>query len=175
MGQSTALENGKSKRNSAEIERLISDHIGLVRAIVRKQFASHRDEADLLQCGLIGLWEAARDWNGCCAFASFAAWCIRCEITDYIRSTDRRKAECAITDDDEDQGEIAEDGMIGVIDLEARITDAWPPESRERFVLTSILHGVPKKSIAVVLGVHPHSVQRIAVRAYQRIKGQDHD
>jgi RNA polymerase sigma factor for flagellar operon FliA len=76
-----------------DIERMVEDHLPLLHAIASGWRARCRgavEHRDLVQCGAVGLVEAARRYDPSCgaSFATFAARRIRGAIADHLRSID---------------------------------------------------------------------------------------
>jgi RNA polymerase sigma factor (sigma-70 family) len=80
------------KSGREEIERLIRTHYDLVKMTARRCFPRHFGDEDMLQCGLIGLWEAARRWNGRGDFLPLARRCGLNNMKDYVRAENRAAA-----------------------------------------------------------------------------------
>ena len=71
------------------VEALINKHVGLVEWVASRHFSTYKEDQDLFQCGLIGLWEAAETWTGKGKFPAYARVCINHNMLDYIRSKRR--------------------------------------------------------------------------------------
>ncbi len=153
---------------AAEVEGLLAQHRGLVLLTARRFFPRSQGDDDLLQCGLIGLWEAARTWRGAGAFPCYARRCILNNMRDYLRAQQRAVPPPEVWR--RDPSESYEEEAIDRLDMLARIRAAWPENSRERYVLLALLRGVSRQSIAAALGVQLHTVRRIAVRAAARLR-----
>lgn len=127
--------------------------------------AAARDE-DALQQGLIGLWEAAKLWDGTRPFEPLARRCIRNNIIDYLR---RKKEDLEeLPEDLSAPEEMVDEETAG--ELKARICRLFPRRSRERKILLSLLAGKGKSDIAARLGVSRSTVQRTARRAWEVIE-----
>lgn len=126
--------------------------------------AAARDE-DALQQGLIGLWEAAKLWDGTRPFEPLARRCIRNNIIDYLR---RKKEDPEELPEDLAAPEEVDDETVQ--ELRARICRLFPRRSRERKILLSLLAGKEKSDIAARLGVSRSTVQRTARRAWEVIE-----
>ncbi len=151
-----------------EAEYLIFRYKRLVWATARRFFPRHRLDEDLLQCGLIGLWEATRTWSGEGDFADYAGYSILNNMKDYIR-TAYKPPPPACRRGREGKGSW-EDKIIDRLDMLTLIRESWPANSRERYVLLALLAGVSKHSIAAALGVELHTVRRIAGKAMEGLK-----
>ena len=160
------------ERNRADVDRLIAENQNLVRDTARRFLQTSAHNQDMLQCGLIGLWKAATKWKENGEFKHYAR---RSILNNMKKLYQRRKAAKNAETKSKKAEEAAEavdyeDDTIDHIDLVRRINSAWPPNSRERYVLIALSNGVSKQAIAVALGIEKQTVQKIAVRAYARIK-----
>jgi RNA polymerase sigma factor (sigma-70 family) len=151
-----------------EEEDLIIRYRRLVEFTARRFFPRLRHDQDLLQCGLIGLWEATRTWSGAGEFAAYASRCILNNMKDYVRS--EQKARVSGSQKVREGSRGYEEALIDRLDNNARIKAAWPENSRERYVLLALSAGVCKQAVAAALGVDLHTVRRIAVRAMEKLE-----
>lgn len=152
-----------------QIDDMLHAHMGLVKKVARQYFTLKADDEDLLQCGRIGLWEAARTWTRKAPFERYAVACIKHNMLDYLRSTKKYGPTLEPPSQEPDPDEEAEERQLEQISIMERI-QKLPPNSRERFILTALSHGVSKSAIAVALNVDRHTVTRIAKRAWEKIK-----
>lgn len=68
------------------VEQMIADNKGLVYYIIDKHFPIYRGDDDMIQCGMIGLWKACKEFNSeISKFATFASKCILNEIIMEFR------------------------------------------------------------------------------------------
>lgn len=145
-----------------DLDLLLESHEGLVREVAFRLGREHDDDA--LQHGRIGLWEAAKAWDGVRPFEPLARRCIRNNIIDYARRKVPKEDE--LTDDLAGEQPPDEESTE---ELLKRICAIFPRRSRERKVLVSMLHGKDKKAIARRLGVSERTVDRAARRAMERL------
>ena len=69
-------------------QQLIEDNINLVYALISREYPTYLHDDDIIQCGMLGLCQAADKWDENKAkFSDFAWYCIRHEI---IREFKRR-------------------------------------------------------------------------------------
>ena len=138
----------------------------LVKAVIRKTAPEALRDEDAVQSARIGLWEACAQWDGRRSFIPFARLCIRHNLIDYLRG--RREGgeqlpddpeECAVWMDEPSREELA-----------GYIRAALPARSMERRVLLSLLAGKQKDAIAKRLGVTRRTVQRYAVKGWERVR-----
>lgn len=156
-----------------KIEEMIEENIGLVEQVARKHFPDRIDDQDLMQTGLIGLWEAAETWKGKSTFESFARVCIKHNMLDYVRAVRRYGPTIDPAEQEPEPDESAEHVMMERVEISQRIKAAWPPNSRERLILTAIHNGATKQAIAACLGMDTYQVTRIAKRAWDKVKNMD--
>lgn len=153
--------------NQTDFENLlVENNIDIVRKIYNRSFRA-RDDDDLIQSGMIGLWEAAKSWDGSGKFESYAAVCVRNNMLDYIRAQRNPPAQL---DDWMIHGQWIDRDRIDDQELERRIRTAWPPGSIERHILLSLSFGEDRKSIAGRLGIEAYQIKKIAKRAIKKIK-----
>jgi len=154
-------------RSREEIERIVSEHQGLVLRTARRYFSRRASDQDLLQCGLIGLWEAAGTWRKTGRFESYARACIYHNMLNYLRA--ERQAPIPAEELPEDAVEEETETLDRIVLLD-RINAAWPENSRERYVLIALINGVSKTAVAAALGVQLPTVRKIMLRAFEKIK-----
>ncbi|MPM18376.1 RNA polymerase sigma-E factor [bioreactor metagenome] len=155
------------EQSREEIDFIIREHQGLVLRTARRYFPRRARDQDLLQCGLIGLWEAARGWRKTGRFESYARTCVYHNMLSYLRA--EKRAPIPVEELPEEAREEESESVDRIALLE-RISAAWPENSRERYVLIALSAGVTKTSIACALGVGLPTVRKIAQRAFEKIK-----
>lgn len=153
----------------AEESLLVESNVGLVSQIARARFSSRMGDDDLIQSGMIGLWEAAQKWNGKTEFQPFARVCIYNNMLDYVRGLGTK------CNDTEELPENLEDDSGGWDRLEdaemlERIGRAWPAGSREHVILSNLARGADKRTVAARMGLKTYQVTRIAKRAVRRVQ-----
>lgn len=100
------------------VRELFSRHRGLVRGIARRFFLIGGETEDLIQEGMMGLYEAIIGYKEGSSFKSFAYLCVYRRIVDAVKSAARRKNEpllggnYAFTDDMQTGEPSPEDIMI---------------------------------------------------------------
>lgn len=151
-----------------DFEKVLAEHIGLVKSIARRM---HGDD-DLEQIGMIALWEAAEKWNGSHPFRPWAARVIRNRMIDYLRS--QRPEDEELPDEVPDTCYEEEDAET-TAELRQRIRSVFPRRSRECRVLLSLTAGKSKEAIAKKLNVSARTVDRIAKRAYMELEEKRRD
>lgn len=147
-----------------EQDAMIRKYDYLVRACAAR-LGVHNDD-DALQCGLIGLWEACRAWDGKRSFAPMAWRCITHNIIDCLRA--------------QKQDARLPDGLPDDADEARRLDDAefWASARsqctlREYRTLDLILrHGLSKAAAARRMGCSRRTVQRLCRSAYHRLQAR---
>ena len=166
------------ERSREEIDLTVETFQTLVPQTAQRFFRTHKNDQDLLQSGYIGLWEAATKWNPDKGkFEPFARHCIRNNMLDYLRNANSMKNQTVDKSPPEEAKDYEDENIENMDaqnhDLQRRINEAWPQNSRERYVLIALSNGQSKLQIAVSLGIQQQTVQKIARRAYEGIKKED--
>lgn len=87
-----ALVFAAQKEDKQAMESLLLRYVGLVRSIARGYFLVGGDTEDLIQEGMIGLYNAISDYKlGDTAFKTFAKLCITRRILDAVKASGRQK------------------------------------------------------------------------------------
>lgn len=146
-----------------DVSPILEQHERLVFEVAYRLGAEENDDA--IQSGRIGLWEAAKAWDGVRPFEPLARCCIRHNIIDYLRKSRRQEDELT---DDVPAEEIPDDETKE--ELVQRVKSLFPRRSRERRVILSIINGKDKRSIAKRMGVSERTVDRIARKAAERMQ-----
>ena len=81
-------------------DRLIEHNLRLVAHIIKKYYASYRDQEDLISIGTIGLIKAASSFNSSkgTKFATYASRCIENEILMHFRQKKKSMQDVSISD-----------------------------------------------------------------------------
>ena len=149
-------------RTPEEAEVLVHAHRSLVTAVARKSFPTRQEDPELIQCGLIGLWQAALGWDGSRPFPTYAWPAIHNAMTDSLR----RAAIPAEEGPLDETVPAPESHLIEDLALRQRITSVWPAGSRERKVLLALSGPVSKRDLALSMGLTTAQVTRLARRAW---------
>ncbi len=173
-------------------QKLILHNLRLVSHIVRKYYATAKNQEDLVSIGTIGLVKAVDSFkidNGT-RFATYAAKCIQNEILMHFRSQKKLNAEVSMNDTidvDRDgnpltytdvissEENLAEDVMRHVEGEKAMMLVRTRLDPRERQVITLRfgLDGVPaltQREIALKLGISRSYVSRIEKAALEKLR-----
>ena len=123
---------------------LIEHNLRLVAHIIKKYYASYRDQEDLISIGTIGLIKAASTFNSSkgTKFATYASRCIENEILMYFRQKKKTMQDVSINDPidmDKDGNSItlmdivqSDENIVESIDLSIQsqnFTIFWKPTS----------------------------------------------
>lgn len=172
-------------------QELILHNLRLVSHIVRKYYASSKNQDDLVSVGVIGLVKAVdsfRTSNGA-RFATYAAKCIQNEILMYFRSQKKLSAEVSLNetiDVDRDGNPLT---YIDVISCDESIPDDIEIkidsqralryvntylDERERRIITlryGLSGGEPmtQREVATALGISRSYVSRIEKTALDKL------
>ncbi len=183
---------GEGEAKAEARQKLILHNLRLVSHIVRKYYASAKNQEDLVSIGTIGLVKAVDSFkidNGT-RFATYAAKCIQNEILMHFRAQKKLNAEVSMNDTidvDRDgnpltytdviagEENLAEDVMRRVEAERALKLVRTRLEPRERQVITLRfgLDGVTpmtQREIAVKLGISRSYVSRIEKAAIDKLK-----
>lgn len=81
------------ENDSQAMDYLIRKYRGLVKREARKMYLIGSDEEDLIQEGMIGLFQAIRDYDKNCetSFASFAKLCVTRQMYTAVTASNRKK------------------------------------------------------------------------------------
>lgn len=148
-----------------DVDSIMEKYQHLVKRTAWSVSSAAAHDEDALQHGLIGLWEAAKKWDGKRAFEPLARRCIRNNIIDYLRS---KRESCDELPDDIAAPEADWDEET-VQELKDRVCRLFPRRSRERKVLLSLIAGKDKDHIAARLGVSRSTVHRTAKAAWAKL------
>ena len=145
---------------------IIESHKKLVHSVAARKFYRWQFDEDLIQCGLIGLWEAAQKWDGERDFAPLARVCIYRNMLDHIRS---KAAQPSGEELPETLSYEQEYFDLDSLELMEKISNAFPPGTREHIILAELALGASKKDLAQSMKLDTYQVTRIAKRAVKRI------
>ena len=173
-------------------EKLILHNLRLVSHIVRKYYATAKNQEDLVSIGTVGLIKAVDTFrvSGGARFATYAAKCIQNEILMHFRAQKKLAAEVSLNDtidvdrdgnpltymdvvctEEELDTEIARK-LTGAKAL-SLVRNALDPRSRKIIVLRYGLGGrkpMTQRQVAELLGISRSYVSRIEKSALTRLK-----
>jgi RNA polymerase sigma factor (sigma-70 family) len=159
-----AMKRRRNEKAKMEVDKLVQENQGLVYHVAHKSFGSRLGDEDMIQCGFIGLWNAARVWDEERPFSSFACICIKNAMLDYLRGESNR----VFTIDIEEQNDIPDekqepkDGMVNL----------FPYGTIEREVAELLSKGYTKKETADILKKSAKTVYRACARIKEEIENQ---
>ena len=93
MTDEEIVTDAKEKENSIALDFLINKYRNFVRAKARSYFLIGADREDIIQEGMIGLYNAIRDFRGdkLSSFRAFAELCVTRQIITAIKTATRQK------------------------------------------------------------------------------------
>ena len=154
-------------------DTLVWQYWGLVADVARRRFSSRLPDDDLMQCGYIGLWEAAKAWDHVCEFAPYAKISIYHNMLDYVRgfSAIKRRPEEPI-EDNEAAEQLTESDLLQMdyIDLCNEFAEVLGINSTEYMVLSQIALNGEIQATAAAIGITGIECHQIAKRAYRAVK-----
>lgn len=183
----------KARAGSEEARQLLILHnLRLVSHIVRKYYATAKNQEDLVSIGTIGLVKAVDSFkidNGT-RFATYAAKCIQNEILMHFRAQKKLNAEVSMNDTidvDRDgnpltytdvissEENLAEEVMRQVESERAMslVRTRLDPRERQIITLRFGLDGIPamtQREIAAKLGISRSYVSRIEKAAIEKLR-----
>ena len=172
---------------------LIERNLRLVAHIIKKYYASYRDQEDLISIGTIGLIKAASSFNSGkgTKFATYASRCIENEILMYFRQKKKSMQDVSISDPidvDKDGNSITlmdivqgDENILDSIDLSIQSQKLYHfiehnLEPREQKILAYRyglynLRPMPQREVAKKLNISRSYVSRIEKKALEKLKG----
>ena len=144
-------------------QQLIEDNMGLVYSLIQREYPTFRDDEDIIQCGMLGLCQAADkfDESKGFKFAGFAWFCIRNEIIRELNKRSKHKNVLSLDYEYTDKfGErfpfsdliVGDEDVMYIDDCEHQLT----PQQKQ--ISKLLQKGVKGKDIAKALGVTPSYV-----------------
>ena len=167
-------------------------NLRLVAHVVRKYYASARDEEDLVSIGTVGLIKSVDSFNpdNGARFATYAARCIQNEILMYFRSQKKLQMEVSMEETietDQEGNALTYEDVVAVEDtiaddLDARmkydrairyVTRSLEPREREILVMRYGLDGrapSTQRETAGKLGISRSYVSRLEKGALEKLR-----
>lgn len=139
------------------VEELIRRYRPMVYAAARRLAPWLRQDEDLLQCGLIGLWKAAERWDETRPFPPLARRCVENEMVSYLRQQRRQTPAVPL---DREVREAAYDEDWSAVEIRDAIERSTAPGSRERALLLAAAEGCPVAQVAQALGISRQTARR---------------
>ncbi len=190
--ETTLFQLLHEKDDQSARAKLIEHNLRLVAHIVRKYYAAHMGQDDLISIGTIGLIKAVdsfSDKNGA-RFATYAAKCIQNEILMYFRAQKKTSSEVSIhetIDTDRDGNPLTYGDIIKVEDTIADdidekwkiakaityIRDRLTDREKKIIIMRYGLNNQPpatQREVAEQLGISRSYVSRIEKNILDRIQ-----
>ncbi len=175
MTDEELLSRGKGG-DKAATEQLLNRYRYFVKSRARQFFLVGGEQEDLVQEGMIGLYEAIVGYDGSSSFRTFASLCVQRRIIDAVKSATRLKNRALNTSVsiEESALEAAEDPELAVIDgenkqeflqLMGRILSAF-----EFQVVVLYMDGLSAAEIAASLSKPYKSVDNALQRAKNKLR-----
>lgn len=158
--EATALDRGDL------VEDLIRRYRPMVYAAARRVAPWLRQDEDLLQCGLIGLWKAAEQWDETRPFPALARRCIENEMVTYLRRQ-RRQVPTIPLDWLGETAAYEEDWSA--VETQTAVERITGPHSRDRALLLAVADGYSVAEAARRLGLSRQTAARKLRRAATRL------
>lgn len=148
---------------------LVEQYITLVQKTAARRFSSRLPDDDLIQSGMIGLWEAAQRWTGNGEFEPFARVCIYHNMLDYVRGLNAKSNQSGEELQEFDEFTMECFDTLDTMELIDDINKAWPRESMENKVLRGLAVERDKRALAAQMGLTTYQLTRIAKRAWRAV------
>lgn len=101
-----------------EINKLITDNMGLVYHVVQSHFPTFMNDEDVIQVGMVGLCRAGNTWDESKAkFSSYACTCIYYEICKYFRCNRKHNGTLSLSNETR-AGTQYSDLIVGTEDVD---------------------------------------------------------
>lgn len=149
------------------VEELIRRYRPMVYAAARRVAPWLRQDEDLLQCGLIGLWKAAEQWDEERPFPALARRCIENEMVTYLRRQQRQGSTVPLDWLGESAAAYEEDWSA--VETRAGVERITVPHSRDRALLLAVADGYSPAEAARRLGISRQTAARKLRRAGRRL------
>ncbi|MCW5933407.1 MAG: sigma-70 family RNA polymerase sigma factor [Fimbriimonadia bacterium] len=140
LGEADIIQLAQAGDDNAT-EIILYRYRNLVRKVIKPFFLAGADKDDLLQIGMIGLWEAITGYNphrkAC--FATFARVCVRRHVMSAVKSAQRQHHAALnssiplqfMTEEELDLSDVLPDHRV---DIENYIVQAEEHAEMERFI-----------------------------------------
>ncbi len=180
------------KGDRAAREKLIRHNLRLVAHIIKKYYASHREQEDLISIGTIGLIKAIDSYNlaNGTKFATYAGKCVQNEILMYFRGQKKLSGEMSINDAiefDKDGNPLTyldvvcvEEDLVENLDLKEKAAAALrgirtelTPRERRIVILRYGLNGkagITQREVARAMRISRSYVSRLEKSALEKLK-----
>ena len=181
------FQNGDMEARNILIER----NLRLVAHIIKKYYATSKDQDDLISIGTIGLIKGVSTFNHKkgARLATYAARCIENEILMYFRNQKKRQNDVNISDPIEMDGEgnaltfmdvvYEEESFAEELDLKINCKKLYqfiekiPEREKKILIMRYCLYNttpMAQKQVAAKLGISRSYVSRIETKALERLR-----
>jgi RNA polymerase sigma factor (sigma-70 family) len=149
-------------------QKLIEENMNLVYFTISQYFPKYRKDDDMIQCGMVGLCEAADTWEESKSqFSTYAVSCIRSDILLELRRRKRHHLptlsldyEYSTSDGDVPMREFLQgDEDVQFVDV-AGVIEKLSPTERKVFDL--LCEGLSQIEIAEICGLTRQRINQIA-------------
>lgn len=144
-------------------QKLIEDNMNLVYALISREYPTYLKDEDIIQCGMLGLCQAADKWDENKAkFSDFAWYCIRHEIIKEFKRRAKHQGVLSLdyeTVTDGVRGSIG-DMIVGEEDVPYIDCCEHHLTSQEKHILDLLKVGLQSKEIAEQLNTTEQTVNR---------------
>ncbi len=147
--------------------KLIEENMNLVRFTINQYFPKYSKDEDMIQCGMVGLCEAADTWDESKSqFSTYAVKCIRSDILLELRRRQRHPFptlsldyEYSTSDGAVPMSEFLQgDEDVEFIDIRG-VMDKLSPREQEVFALLS--KGLKQTEIGEIYGLTSNRINQI--------------
>lgn len=163
-------------------DKLVTDNLKLVHAVINRLFPAYRGDEDVIEEGTLGLVKAAHafDEDSSVAFSTYAFCTIRNEIISYLRRERRFEGILSLDEPIGEDGEgnevtlgdtianeEAEDNMEQNSDLETVFSTL---KERDKIIVVLKLRGLSTKEIAEKVNTGVPNVRRVLRVVREKMK-----
>lgn len=148
--------------------KLIEENMNLVYFTINEYFPKYNKDEDMIQCGMVGLCEAAESWDESKSqFSTYAVRCIRSDILLELRRRQRHPLpslsldyEYSTSDGAVPMSEFLQgDEDVEFVDIRG-VMDKLSPREQEVFALLS--KGLKQTEIGEIYGLTNNRINQIA-------------
>ena len=157
-------------------QQLIEDNLKLVHHVIHKYYPANVGDEDIVQCGMLGLCNAADKWDESKSkFSTFACSCIKNEIRHEFRRRSKHQGilslDYEVFGDDGEKGKFG-DFIIADTDVEYVDIDYRRLSKREQQICELCKQGMSYADIGRKLGISRGAVWK-ASRKIRKVIGVD--
>lgn len=168
-------------------EKLVTDNMKLVHAVINRLFPSYRGDEDVIEEGMLGLVKAAHAFaeDSSVAFSTYAFCSIRNEIINYLRRERRYEGVVSLDEPIGEDGEgnvvtlgdtIASDDVVECSSYPSELEDVFTTlKDRDKVILVMKLRGYSTEEIAKRVKTGVPNVRRVlrAIREKMSVAMED--